>query len=141
MIGVAPKAELLTLRLRLQLRWTTFGWSLYRWWPRSGSAGPTAVFSLQLSYVLFMPFVERPALRGHRWQRQAEDNKGRRQLALRDLAVDSVRWPWLGRGETIPGLPAGPYIFYRITPPPLAGGVPALGIWSFRPLPLPGTVY
>lgn len=113
-----PKAELLTLRLRLEWRWTSFGLSVFRWWPRSGSVGPAALFSLQLSYVLFMPFVECPALRGHRWQRQAEDNEGRCQLALQDLAVGSVRWPQSGRGETIPGLPAGPYIFDRITPSP-----------------------
>lgn len=71
------------------------------------SFGPAALFSLQLSYVIFMPFVERPALRGHRWQRQAEDNKGGCQLALQDLAVASVQRPQSVRGETIPGLPAG----------------------------------
>lgn len=96
----------------------TFASSLYRWWPRSGSVGPAALFSLQFSYVLFMPFVERPALHGHSWQRQAEDNKGRCQIALQDLAVDSVQWPHPGREETIPGLPPGPYLFFRITPSP-----------------------
>lgn len=118
---------------------------LHRWWPRSRSVGPAALFSLQLSYVLFMPFVARPALRGQRWQCRAEDNKGRCQLALQDLAVDSLRWPQSGRGETVPGLPAGPYIFDCITTPhpafPLPGGVPALGIWSFKPLPVSGSVY
>lgn len=104
------------------------------------SVGPAALFSLQLSYVIFMPFVERPALRGHRWQRQAEDNKGGCQLALQDLAAASVQWPQLVRGETSPGLPAGLQGFYRITPP-LPGGDPALGIWSCIPLPVPGSVY
>lgn len=79
-----------------------------------------------------MPFVERPALRGRRWQRQDEDNKGGCQLALQDLAVASVQWPQLVRGETIPGLPAGLQGFYRITPPPLhcLEGIP---LWGFGP--------
>lgn len=104
---------------------------LHRWGPRSRSVGPAALFSLQLSYVLFMPFVARPALRGHRWQRRAEDNKGRCQLALQDLAVDSLRWPQSERGEAVPGLPAGPYIFDCITPPPpCLEGFP---LWGFGP--------
>lgn len=108
---------------------------LHRRWPRSRSVGPAALFSLQLSYVLFMPFVARPALRGHRWQRRAEDNKGRCQLAPQDLAVDSLRWPQSGRGETVPGLPAGPYIFDCITTPhpppsPCLEGFP---LWGFGP--------
>lgn len=96
------------------------------------SVGPAALFSLQLSYVIFMLFVERPALRGHPWQRQAEDNKGGCQLALQDLAVASVQWPQLVRGEMIPGLPAGLRGFYRITPPPLhcLEGIP---LWGFGP--------
>lgn len=57
---------------------------------RAGSVGPAALFSLQFSYVLFMPFVERPALHGHRWQCQAEDNEGRCQLTLQDLAVSTM---------------------------------------------------
>lgn len=73
---------------------------------RSGSVGPAALFSLQLSYVLFMLSVECPALPGHwhGWQCQTEDNKSGCQLALQDLAVDSVWWP---QSEMISALPAG----------------------------------
>ena len=60
------------------------------WTLLSGSVGPAALFSLQLSYVLFMPSVECPALPGHWWHCQTEDNKNGCQRALQDLAVDSV---------------------------------------------------
>lgn len=73
----------------------------------SGSVGPAAPFSLQLSYVLFMPSVECPALPGHWWQCQTEDNKCGCQLALQDLAADSVWWPQSGSREMISALPAG----------------------------------
>lgn len=97
------------------------------------SVGPAALSSLQLSYVIFMPFVERPALRGHRWQRQARDNKGGCQLALQDLAVASVQWPQSVRGETIPGLPAGLGGFYHITHPPLPHCLEGIPLWGFGP--------
>lgn len=90
------------------------------------SVGPAALFSLQLSYVTFMPFVERPALRGRRWQRQAEDNKGGCQRALQDLAEDSVRWPQLGRGRRVQSCPQV-FKSFIVLPPPWLEGFPLLG--------------
>lgn len=56
------------------------------------SVGSEAPFSLQLSYVLFMLTVKCPVLPGHcyGWRCQTEDNKSVCQLALQDLAVESL---------------------------------------------------
>lgn len=112
----APRVELSARRSPLSFRRAAFGWSVYEWRPLCWPCCPVLITAL-ICYIYAVCRASSSAW--HRWQRQAEDNKGGCQLALQDLAVASVQWPQLVRGEMIPGLPAGLQGFYRITPPPL----------------------